>query len=40
MSGLTELLGVGFAGAGMGVLGRLGAGLLLRYRNAGQCSAL
>jgi MFS family permease len=31
VSGLTALVGVGFAGAGMGVLGLLGAGLLLRY---------
>ncbi|MGW3473176.1 hypothetical protein ACWDKQ_33045 [Saccharopolyspora sp. NPDC000995] len=31
MSGLTALVGVAFAGAGMGVLGLLGAGLLLRY---------
>ncbi|SFS77962.1 MFS transporter [Saccharopolyspora flava] len=30
-SGLTALAGVGLAGAGMGVLGLLGAGLLLRY---------
>ncbi|WP_406691121.1 MFS transporter [Saccharopolyspora sp. ID03-671] len=31
ISGLTALAGVGLAGAGMGVLGLLGAGLLLRY---------
>ncbi|KAA5834664.1 MFS transporter [Saccharopolyspora hirsuta] len=31
VSGLTALLGVGLAGAGMGALGLLGAGLLLRY---------
>lgn len=31
ISGLTALLGVGLAGAGMGALGLLGAGLLLRY---------
>lgn len=31
ISGITALAGVGFAGAGMGVLGFLGAGLLLRY---------
>ncbi|WP_237710455.1 hypothetical protein [Saccharopolyspora spinosa] len=31
VSGLTALVGVGFAGAGMGVLGLLGAGLLVRY---------
>ncbi|GAA4616054.1 MFS transporter [Saccharopolyspora hordei] len=31
VSGLTALLGVGLAGAGMGVLGLLGAGMLLRY---------
>lgn len=31
ISGLTALAGVGIAGAGMGVLGFLGAGLLLRY---------
>lgn len=31
ISGLTALAGVGIAGAGMGLLGFLGAGLLLRY---------
>ncbi|MFI0462647.1 MFS transporter [Saccharopolyspora sp. 5N102] len=31
VSGLTAVAGIGFAGAGMGLLGLLGAGLLLRY---------